>query len=63
MQMKVNNNTALKAVGASLAIGSAVAVVSAAMGNNSMKRKTKKTIANAANTFTNFVDNMQSMMK
>ena len=61
--MNSQMNTAMKAVGMSLAVGGAVAMVGSAMKGNSTKRKAKKAAKKAVNTFTNLVDNMQYMMK
>ena len=51
----------MKAVGASLALGAAVAMAGSAMNDNPM-RNVKKTAKKAINTFSNIVENMQSMM-
>ena len=61
--MNSQMNTAMKAVGMSLAVGGAVAMVGSAMKGKSTKRKAKKAAKKAVNTFTNLVDNMQYMMK
>ena len=61
--MQTQMQSAAKAVGVSLAVGGAVAMVGAAMRGNSAKRKAKQVAKKAANTIGGLVDNMQYMMK
>lgn len=51
----------MKAVGASLALGAAAAMIGSVMNDDPMKNM-KKTAKKAVNTFSNMVENMQSMM-
>ncbi|GEM_PF-1659016 len=59
--MKKQTEKTMKAVGASLALGAAAAMIGSAMNDDPMKNM-KKTAKKAMNTFSNIVDNMQSMM-
>jgi len=59
--MKKQTEKTMKAVGASLALGAAAAMIGSAMNDDPMKGM-KKTAKKAMNTFSNIVDNMQSMM-
>lgn len=61
--MNSSMTNAAKAVGVSLAVGSAAAVVGGMMKNTSTKRKVKKTAKKAANVVTSFVDQLQNSMK
>lgn len=61
--MQTQMQSAAKAVGISLAVGGAVAMVGATMHSSSAKRKARKVAKKAANTIGGFVDNMQYMMK
>jgi len=58
----MNNNT-MKAIGAGMLAGTAALALTGAMNSNSTKKKMKKTAKKAVNTFSNVVDNMNSMMK
>ncbi len=58
----MNNNTK-KAMGIAALAGTAVMAVTGAMSNNSTKKKMKKATKKAVNTFSNVVDNMNSIMK
>ncbi len=57
------NNTTMKAIGAGMLAGTAALAMTSAMSNNSTKKKMKKTAKKAVDTFSNVVDNMNSMMK
>ncbi len=59
--MKKQTEKTMKTVGASLAIGAAAAMIGSVM-NDSTAKNMKKTAKKAMNTFSNIVDNMQSMM-
>ncbi len=59
--MKKQTEKTMKAVGASLALGAAAAMIGSAMNDDPMKNM-KKTAKKAVNTFSNMVENMQSMM-
>lgn len=59
--MRKQTEKTMKAVGASLALGAAVAMAGSAMNDNPMGNM-KKTAKKAMNTFSNIVENMQSMM-
>lgn len=61
--MNTQMSSAMKAVGLSLAVGGAMAMVGSAVKGGSTKRKAKKVAKKAANTFSNLVDNMQYMVK
>ena len=61
--MQTQMQSDAKAVGISLAVGGAVAMVGAAMRGSSTKRKARKVAKKAANTIGGLVDNMQYMMK
>ena len=61
--MHTQLQSAAKAVGLSLAVGGAVAMVGAAMRGSSTNRKARKVAKKAANTIGGLVDNMQYMMK
>lgn len=61
--MNNSMSSTAKAVGMSLAVGTAAAVVGGVMKNNSTKRKVKKTAKKAANIVNSFVDQLQSSMK
>lgn len=58
----MNNNT-MKAIGAGMLAGTAALAMTSAMSNNSTKKKMKKTAKKAVDTFSNVVDNMNTMMK
>lgn len=57
------NNTTMKAIGAGMLAGTAALAITSAMSNNSTKKKMKKTAKKAVDTFSNVVDNMNTMMK
>ncbi len=57
------NNTTMKAIGAGMLAGTAALAMTSAMSNNSTKKKMKKTAKKAVDTFSNVVDNMNTMMK
>lgn len=58
------NNTTKKAIGAGVLAGTAaLALTGVAATNGSTKKKMKKATKKAVNTFSNVVDNMNSMMK
>lgn len=59
--MKKQTEKTMKAVGASLALGTAAAMIGSVMNDDPMKNM-KKTAKKAVNTFSNMVENMQSMM-
>ena len=59
--MKKQTEKTMKAVGASLALGAAAAMIGSVMNDEPMKNM-KKTAKKAVNTFSNMVENMQSMM-
>lgn len=59
----MNNNTMYKALGAGVLAGTAALAMTNVISNNSTKKKMKKTAKKAVNTFSNVVDNMNSMMK
>jgi hypothetical protein len=59
--MKKQTEKTMKAVGASLALGAAAAMIGSVMNDDPMKNM-KKTAKKAVNTFSNMVENMQSMM-
>lgn len=61
--MKQSMTSAAKAVGVSLAVGSAAAMVGTAMKNTSTKRKMKKAAKKAANVVNSFMDGLQSSLK
>lgn len=61
--MQTPMSSTAKAVGLSLAVGSAVAMVGAARHGSRAKRKAKKAVKKAANTIGGIVDQMQYMMK
>lgn len=61
--MKQGMNSAMKAVGVSLAVGTAAAMMSTAVKTGSRKRKAKKVMKKAANTIEGIVDNVQYMVK
>ena len=56
-------SSAAKAVGISLAVGTAAAVMSTAMKSGSKKHKAKKVMKKAANTLGGIVDEVQYMVK
>lgn len=53
----------MKAIGAGMLAGTAALAITSAMSNNSTKKKMKKTAKKAVDTFSNVVDNMNTMMK
>ncbi len=57
------NNTTMKAIGAGMLAGTAALAMTTAMSNSSTKKKMKKTAKKAVNTFSDMVDNMNTMMK
>ncbi len=57
------NNTTMKAIGAGMLAGTAALAMTTAMSNSSTKKKMKKTAKKAVNTFSDMVDNVNSMMK
>ncbi len=59
----MNNNTMYKALGAGVLAGTAAYALKNVMYENSTKKMMKKTAKKAVNTFSNVVDNMNSMMK
>lgn len=61
--MQSQMQSAAKAVGMSLAVGGAVAMVGAAVRGGSAKRKARRVAKKAANTIGGIVSNMQYMMK
>ena len=61
--MNNSMNSAMKAVGVSLAVGSAVAMVSYTYIYSRPNARRKKTAKKAVNTFSNLVDNMHAIMK
>lgn len=60
--MNNQTNSAMKAIGISLAVGTAVAMVGSAAKKNSAKKKAKKVAKKAVNSFSSIVDNMQGMV-
>lgn len=52
----------MKALGISLAAGTAMALMGSTMMSSSAKKSTKKMAKKAVNTFSDIVDSMQSMM-
>ncbi len=56
-------NTTMKAIGAGMLAGTAALAMTSAMSNSSTKKKMKKTAKKAVDTFSNVVDNMNTMMK
>ena len=60
---KMNNNTMYKALGAGVLAGTAALAMTNAMSKNATKKKMKKTAKKAVNTFSDVVENMNSMMK
>ncbi len=57
------NNTTMKAIGAGMLAGTAALAMTSAMSNSATKKKMKKTAKKAVNTFSDMVDNMNTMMK
>ncbi len=57
------NNTTMKAIGAGMLAGTAALAMTTAMSNSSTKKKMKKTAKKAVNTFSDMVDNMNTIMK
>lgn len=55
-------NSTAKAIGVSLAAGTAMAIMGSTMMNSSAKKSTKKMAKKAINTFSDIVDSVQSMM-
>lgn len=59
----MNNNTMYKALGAGVLAGTAAYALKNVMYDNATKKKMKKTAKKAVNTFSDMVDNVNSMMK
>ena len=55
-------NSTMKALGISLAAGTAMALMGSTMMNRSARKSTKKLAKKAVNTFSDIVDSMQSLM-
>lgn len=56
-------NSTMKAIGAGMLAGTAALAMTGAMSNSATKKKMKKTAKKAVDTFSNVVDNMNTMMK